>query len=213
MMRSLFIESIGYAAALLTLATYSMKTMIPLRALGISANCAFIVYAALAGVYPNLILHSVLLPLNVVRLRQMLTLVRQVETAAKGDLSMRWLQSFMSRRSCRTGEVVFRKGDASDALFYVVRGGFRIPEIGRDVVAGELVGEIGFVAPDLRRTMSFECVENGELLMITYHQLKQLYFQNPQFGFYFVRLISQRLFNDIARLEERVSRERAMALA
>jgi CRP/FNR family transcriptional regulator, cyclic AMP receptor protein len=213
MMQSIFIESIGYAAALLTLATYSMKTMIPLRALGISANCAFIVYAALAGVYPNLILHSVLLPLNVVRLRQMLALVRQVEAAAKGDLSMRWLQSFMSKRSCRTGEVVFHKGDASDALFYVVSGRFRIPEIGKDVGAGEIVGEIGLVAPELRRTMSFECVENGELLTITYHQLKQLYFQNPQFGFYFVKLISQRLFDDIARLEDRARCDRAMAMS
>jgi CRP/FNR family transcriptional regulator, cyclic AMP receptor protein len=213
MTNSILIESVGYAAALLTLATYSMKTMIPLRALGISANCAFIAYAALAGIYPNLILHAVLLPLNVLRLRQMVTLVRQVETAAKGDLSMKWLQSFMSKRNYRAGEVVFNKDDESDAMFYVVKGRFRIPEIAKEMDPGDIVGEIGLVAPDSRRTMSFQCVEAGELLTITYSQLKQLYFQNPQFGFYFVKLISQRLFNDIARLENHPKSERTITTA
>lgn len=31
--------------------------------------------------------------------------------------------------------------------------------------------------------------------------LRQLYFQNPKFGFYFLRLTSERLFRDIRRLE------------
>ena len=36
----------------------------------------------------------------------------------------------------------------------------------------------------------------------TYQQVKELYFQNPQFGFYFLRLTSERLFENINRLEE-----------
>jgi CRP/FNR family transcriptional regulator, cyclic AMP receptor protein len=47
-----------------------------------------------------------------------------------------------------------------------------------------------------------ECIEDGDLLTIGYPQVKQLYYQNPQFGFYFLRLISQRLFKDIERLEK-----------
>jgi len=39
------------------------------------------------------------------------------------------------------------------------------------------------------------------LLTIGYPQVKQLYYQNPEFGFYFLQLMSQRLFQDIARLE------------
>jgi CRP/FNR family cyclic AMP-dependent transcriptional regulator len=39
------------------------------------------------------------------------------------------------------------------------------------------------------------------LLAIGCSQLGQLYFQNPSFGFYFLRLIAKRLFEDIRRLE------------
>jgi CRP-like cAMP-binding protein len=45
-------------------------------------------------------------------------------------------------------------------------------------------------------------VEDGEVLTASYQQVKELYFQNPQFGFYFLRLTTERLFENIARLEK-----------
>jgi CRP/FNR family cyclic AMP-dependent transcriptional regulator len=196
-----FIDAIGYLAAVLTLATYSMKTMIPLRIIGIGANISFIAFSGLSGIYPSLILHLILLPLNIVRLYQMLQLVRRVSEASAGDLSMDWLKPFMSSRRVATGEVLFRDGDVADRMYYVVSGRYRLAELGKDVLPGTVVGELGLVAPDHERTQTLECTEAGEILQISYDQLKQLYFQNPKFGFYFLRLTSQRLFNDIARLE------------
>jgi len=58
------IEILGYLGALLTLGTYSMNTMIPLRVVALCANCLFIVYGYMAPVYPQLLLHGLLLPLN-----------------------------------------------------------------------------------------------------------------------------------------------------
>jgi hypothetical protein len=43
-----WIEAFGYAGALLTLGTFAMTRMIPLRIIGIGANFAFIAYGALA---------------------------------------------------------------------------------------------------------------------------------------------------------------------
>ena len=57
-------EVSGYVAAGLVLATFTMRTMIPLRLLGIASNVAFIVYGATAEIVPVLILHAILLPLN-----------------------------------------------------------------------------------------------------------------------------------------------------
>jgi CRP/FNR family cyclic AMP-dependent transcriptional regulator len=57
------------------------------------------------------------------------------------------------------------------------------------------------LAPDKTRTQTLQCVEAGKLLEITYSQLRQLYFQNPKFGFYFIEVISKRLFENIVRLE------------
>jgi CRP/FNR family transcriptional regulator, cyclic AMP receptor protein len=36
------------------------------------------------------------------------------------------------------------------------------------------------------------------LLRISYDSLKELYFQNPKLGFYFLRLVSERLFQNHA---------------
>ncbi len=81
-------DVVGYLAALLVLATFWMKTMTTLRTVGIASNIFFIGYGYLAAAYPPLLLHLLLLPLNVMRLREMLRLSRQVEQAAAGNLSM-----------------------------------------------------------------------------------------------------------------------------
>ncbi|MGA7657820.1 MAG: hypothetical protein WCA96_13740 [Methylocella sp.] len=42
------------------------------------------------------------------------------------------------------------------------------------------------------RTASAVCVSDVRLLVITYEQFEQFYFQNPEFGLYLVRLIVRR---------------------
>jgi CRP-like cAMP-binding protein len=64
-----------------------------------------------------------------------------------------------------------------------------------------VMGELGFLTPNNRRTATIECTENGQVLTITYEKLLEIYFQNPQFGYYFLALTSQRLLENIARLE------------
>lgn len=199
-----WIDALGYLGAAITLAGSSMRTMIPLRLLSICANITFITYGVLAKAYPSLVLGLCLLPLNSTRLYQMLQLTKKVKLASRGDLDMAWLKPFMSRRSVATGDVLFRKGDLSDSMYYTVTGRYRLTEIDREVPPGEVIGEIGLLSPDNKRTLSLECIEAGELLTISYSQVKQLYFQNPQFGFYFMQLMSRRLFDDVERAEARV---------
>jgi CRP/FNR family transcriptional regulator, cyclic AMP receptor protein len=62
----------GYLASLLVLATFSVRGMVALRTLAIASNLAFIGYAALAQIYPVLLLHALLLPVNLSRLSQAL---------------------------------------------------------------------------------------------------------------------------------------------
>jgi hypothetical protein len=195
-----WVDILGYFGASLTLCVYSMKRMIPLRIVGICANCVFVIYGFLGAVYPQMVLHGILLPINAYRLREMLVLVRKVKAASAGDLNMEWLKPHMSRRTVQRGDVLFRKNDTSSDMFYTVSGRYRLGEIGQDVGPGQLIGELGLIAPDNKRTLTFECIEDGDLLVISYDHVKQLYFQNPEFGFYFLQLTSQRLFKDIERL-------------
>jgi len=66
---------------------------------------------------------------------------------------------------------------------------------------GEFVGELGLLAPDGRRTQSMECVDTAKVLAIRYDEVHELFFQNPDFGLYFMKLASERLFN-VVRLQE-----------
>ena len=64
-------EVIGYVASALVLLTFMTKDMRLLRTIAIASNVAFIVYGALGWLAPILCLHLMLLPLNVVRLREL----------------------------------------------------------------------------------------------------------------------------------------------
>jgi uncharacterized protein YjiS (DUF1127 family) len=61
---------IGYIAAGLVFATFCAKRMVPLRMLAIVSNIGFISYGALLGLWPIVLLHSGMLPMNLVRLHQ-----------------------------------------------------------------------------------------------------------------------------------------------
>lgn len=63
----------GYTASTMVLLTFMTKEMRLLRILGIFSNIAFITYGVLAWLPPVLCLHLLLLPVNVVRLRSLLT--------------------------------------------------------------------------------------------------------------------------------------------
>ena len=201
----------GYAAVISSIITCAMKRMIPLRIVSITCNSLFIIYGFFGGIYPTLVLNLVLLPLNTLRLHQMRKLIKDVEAAASmGETSIDWLKPFMSRRSFRKGDIVFRKGDVADAMFYSVTGRYRLKEMGIEIPVGQVFGDLGFLAPDNRRTQTIECTEDGEVLTATYQQVKELYFQNPQFGFYFMRLTSERLFDNIKRLEQEIVQKNAV---
>lgn len=198
----------GYAAVVSSVITCAMKTMIPLRVVSMTCNGLFIIYGFFGGVYPTLILNLILLPLNTLRLQQMRKLIQDVEAAASmGETSIDWLKPFMSRRKFRKGDVVFRKGDIADAMHYSVSGRYRLCEMGIEIPTGHVFGDLGLLAPGNRRTQTIECIEDGEVLTATYQQVKELYFQNPQFGFYFLRLTSERLFDNIKRLEQDIVRK------
>jgi len=108
---------------------------------------------------------------------------------------------FMTRRQVKVGQVMFRKGQPADEMFIVTSGRLRLNEIGADVLPGGVVGELGLLAPDQRRTQTLECIEDSEIMQISYDHIKSIYFQNPSFGFCLLRLTSARLFQNIAELE------------
>jgi hypothetical protein len=137
-----WIEAIGYLGTALTISASAMSTMIPLRIISLCASCAVITYGILIGSMPVVLTEAIQIPFNAYRLWQMMRLVRDVETAADGNLSLEWLRPFGSQRPFGIGEVVFRKGEEAGEMYYVESGAFRIPEVGIEVRKGGIVGEL-----------------------------------------------------------------------
>jgi CRP/FNR family cyclic AMP-dependent transcriptional regulator len=209
-----FADVLGLIGAVLYLATYATKTMVPLRILGVASNIFLVGYAFLHSSYPTFLLYFTLIPLNSLRLYQMLELIKKVEAAASGDLNMNWLKPYMHKRPAKTGEILFRKGDVAEDMFYTVSGRYRLTESGIEIPIGRVVGELGLLSPGNQRTQTLECVEGGEVMSISYEKVKELYYQNPRFGFFFLRLTSERLMQNISRLEQELAkRERASETA
>jgi CRP-like cAMP-binding protein len=204
-----FTNMLALTGAVLYVATLMVRTIVPLRVLGIISMLFFIAYGAMAGAVTTFFLYLLSLPINVVRLRQMLNLVRKARLSAQGDLSMDWLRPFMTPRKYRSGEVLFNKGDLAKEMFLTVTGKFLVAEINVELPPGRFMGELGFVAPTNRRTQTVTCIEDGDVLTITYEKLLELYFQNPEFGYYFLRLTSERLLQNIARLEAIIEANKA----
>lgn len=66
------IEALGYCGTLTTVATYSMRSIVPLRIASIASSVFYLIYASAMGVWPMLLTELVILPINCLRLYQAL---------------------------------------------------------------------------------------------------------------------------------------------
>lgn len=178
------------------------KTMIRLRFASVLANICGLFVGAASGNPASFIRHLIILPIDVIRLREMRKLVASIKNAGKTDLDVEWLKPFMHPVKHQQGEFLFRKGEAAGDAFILIEGQIELPEVGRMLNRGALFGEMGLFTTDGARTASALCRTDVRLLAITYEQFEQLYFQNPEFGLYLVRLIVSRLQANLAQLED-----------
>lgn len=204
----LIADAAAIAGIMLTVVQFWMKTMIPLRFMGIVTNVLFLIYSSLAWIWPTFILNCIVLPLNAWRLHEMRDLIRRTQTASETGFDMSALQPYMTGRTVRKDEILFQKGDAADAMYLVVSGRLQLPETGIEIQPGSMVGELGLLAPGRRRTQSLVALEDGDIRVLPYARFEELYFQNPEFGLAFLKLTSQRLFQNVARLEEELAARR-----
>lgn len=196
---------LGLIGGIFYVASVSMKTIIPLRIAAIASTAFFLGYGIFTPALPTIALYGMLLPLNIYRLHQIRQLIEKVRVAARGDLSMDWLEPFTTRRNFRKGKQLFNKGDRADEMFLIVKGKYLVKELGIELLPGHIIGEMGLLTPDNSRTASVVCIERGHCLSITYDKVRELYFENPEFGFHFLQLTSQRLLQNVARLESQLA--------
>lgn len=194
-----FGTALGLLAAALYFTSYVVKSMMPLRAIALASNVFFIAYGYFHVSLPELLLHSVLLPLNARRMWEIRKLTKEIERASSDSPVSGWLLPHMTRRPFKAGEVLFRKGDVADEIIYIASGQVRLEGHDELLGAGNLIGEIGLFSPEKKRTQTIVCDTDGELYRMTDEMIYRLYYQNPKLGFYFIRLVVERLLRDVKR--------------
>jgi len=198
------------AAAAFTVTSSFVKTMVPLRGLAVMSNVGFLLYGLLHPTPVMALLHATLLPINCVRFSEMLRLTRRVRAAAqRADLTGVWLKPYMKASRKKAGEVLFAKGDPAEHLYFLAEGRIDFVEIGQTMGPGRMFGEIAFFSPSRRRTLTARCKDDCLVLSVNEPTLRELYYQNPSFGFELVGLVAARLSADAERLSAEIESLRA----
>ena len=188
----------GWLGSSLTVVAFFMRVPIRLRQITIGANVLLAIFTGHYHLYASLAANLTLIPLNVWRLRELYATRRAVRAAmATTDLSWDWLRPFMTRRRFAAGTTIFEKGAPADELFFILDGTVRLHEVGVDLTIGALFGEIAMFSPQRERMSTATATTDTTVLTIGEEPLAELYEKNPQFAVYIVRLITQRLLDDL----------------
>lgn len=192
----------GAVGVSLVVAGAFVRTMIPLRWLAVGSNLGFLVFGALYPSITTFAVAAVLLPINLYRVREITRLTRKVAAAeTAGDLSGVWLRPYMKAGKYRASQVLFQRGDRADRLYLLVDGQLELAEIGRQITPGRIFGEIALFSPSKQRTHTARCITDCTVLSIEESTVKQLYHEDPAFGFHLITLVAARLSEDVARAQ------------
>ena len=188
---------VGFIGAALMVASYLMKSMLPLRLVALSANVFLIIYALQGGSWPTVALYVAMIPINVKKVLEIRKLVRAIENAKADSPVSEWLLPHMTRRQVKAGQTLWHKGDKANEMLYVEQGQLNLLEYDESIGPGSIVGEIGLFAPDNRRTRTIVCATDCTLYSLSAEAMAKLYYQNPKLGYHVMRLIVARLMHDV----------------
>jgi CRP/FNR family cyclic AMP-dependent transcriptional regulator len=187
---------LGFLGAVLTLASYLMKSMMPLRVVALASNFAFVAYGYLESALPSLMLYAAMIPINAKKVWEMKKLVRAIENAKSDTPVSEWLLPHMHRRVAKAGTTLWHKGDKATEMLYLESGQLNLPEYDEAIGPGTLIGEIGLFAPDNRRTRTIVCATDCTLFSLSAEEMALLYYENPKLGYHVMRVIVARLMHD-----------------
>ncbi|MEN3371399.1 cyclic nucleotide-binding domain-containing protein [Dechloromonas sp. ZS-1] len=202
-------QIVAWLAAGLVFMSFFMKTIVPLRTMAIASNIVFICYALMGihfGVFdkvlPIFVLHVALLPLNLIRLREVKKTIRDVEAASQASPSLDFLLPYMTRETFASGACLFRKGDDADRMYLLHSGKVHLGELNKTLSPGDVFGEVGVFAEHAQRSSSAICEGDCELFSVSREKAIELFYQDPKFGFYIVRALARYVAEGVAPQSE-----------
>lgn len=193
MVEDIYVNMIGWAAAVMTFAAYAMQTMLPLRIAAIISNILFIIFGLTSAAMPILVLHGLLLPFNCFRLGQILNLTRRIRTIRSENSVPAGFDAMLPTITVAAGGILFRRGDMADQIYILKSGRILLEEIEAYLDPGEIFGEVAFFSETGTRTLTVRCIEKCEIATMREEDFTRLYYNDPAFAFYMLRLLARRI--------------------
>lgn len=197
------IEAVGWLAAALKVATFSMKSMIPLRIVAMASSVCFIIYSGVFQIWPLLAIELVLLPINAYRLYGIIAvrrLVTHMTDESEPDFSA--AMAYGKKRVIQAGNVIFKKGDPVDSLYYLAEGRVEIEDQNVIVDAGKIFGEMAFFNKSEARSATVRCLEDTVVYELNEKRFSRLEYEDPKFAMAVMRTVTKRLVANAAHTQE-----------
>ena len=148
-------------------------------------------------------------------LTNMRKVISQFLGGLKIDYSFGWLAPYMvTKEKFVKGEILFKKGDKANKMFYIQKGSINLMEINKTVGKGNIIGEMGILSPDKKRFYSAICEEDLEIYTMSQDEVIQLFYQKPSFIFELVQLSIKRFIENLKETvaaKERIESELRIA--
>ncbi len=125
-----------------------------------------------------------------------------------------WPTSYMKKEFFKKGDVLFRRGDKADKMYYIKKGALRLVEINKVVRDGEVIGEMGIFSPHSQRMATAVCEEDMEVYTLTKEEVIDLFRKDCTVASDLMHLSCQRFTENLRReteAKERIKSELRIA--
>ncbi len=136
----------------------------------------------------------------------------QIESKEKDSFD--WLIPYMTKENFKKDDVLFRKDDNADKIYYIKNGSIRLEEINKTVKKDEIIGETGIFSPFHKRTASAICETEVEAYTLSQEKINELLYKYPSLLFVLIQLSIQRVIVNLTETvteKERIESELKIA--
>ncbi|MCM8826664.1 MAG: PP2C family protein-serine/threonine phosphatase [Candidatus Omnitrophica bacterium] len=118
----------------------------------------------------------------------------------------RWPIAYMNKEVYKKGEVIFKRGDKADKMFYIKSGSIRLPELDKVIGSNQIIGEMGVFSILKERTASAICEDDLEVYTMDREGIIKFFKDDPNLAIEVMQTSIQRFIENLKR--ETAERER-----
>src|SRR5215471_1138555 len=133
---------------------------------------------------------------------------------AVDESGFEWPLAFMRREQFKKGEYLFKTGEPADRLFYIANGSIRLPELGRLMEAGQVIGEVGIFSPNRSRSASALAEEDVDTYTMGREEVCRLMSRDPGLATSLIEVVLKRMLGQLKteiEARERINAELRIA--